>query len=86
VIRIAITLAAYAAIRDPPPAGSCPYAPQEAAGGGFLIWVPNDTVDELEALRGPCEGDVIVRLAAAEPSSASPSCRPTMTPSPPRWR
>jgi hypothetical protein len=69
VIRIAVTAAAYAAIRDSLPAGSRPYELQRTANANFFIWVPNDTLHKLEALRGPSVGlsDVIVRLAAAAP-------------------
>jgi hypothetical protein len=61
--RIAITAAAYAAIRESlPPAGSRP--PQEV-GGLYLVSVPGDIMDKLTARRGPGESfsDVIVRLA-----------------------
>jgi hypothetical protein len=37
MIRIAITPAAYAAMKASLPSGSRPYAAQEAAGGGFFI-------------------------------------------------
>jgi hypothetical protein len=40
VIRVAVTAAAYAAIKGSRPAGSPFYAPQEAVGGGFFILVP----------------------------------------------
>jgi hypothetical protein len=41
MIRIAITAAAYAAIRESlPVTKNHRYAPQEAAGGGFFTWVP----------------------------------------------
>jgi hypothetical protein len=64
--RIAITAAAYAAIRESlPPAGSRP--PQEV-GDLYLVSVPTDAMDKLVALRRPGESysDVIIRMAAAE--------------------
>ena len=64
MIRIAITAAAYAAIRDSLP----PAAPQKAAGGRYVVSVPDITVDKLAALSRPSESisDVIIRLAAGE--------------------
>ena len=64
--RIAITAAAYAAIRESlPPAGSRP--PQEV-GDLYLVSVPTDAMDKLVALRRPGESysDVIIGMAAAE--------------------
>ena len=68
MIRISITAAAYAAIRESlPPAKSRRYAPQKAVGGLYVVSVPDDTVDKLAALSRPSESisDVIIRLAAA---------------------
>ena len=60
MIRIAITAAAYKAIRESlPVAKSRRYAPQKAVGGLYV---------ELAALSRPSESisDVIIRLAARE--------------------
>jgi hypothetical protein len=68
MIRIAITAAAYAAIRESLPVADSPrYAPQKAVGGRYVVSVPDDTVDKLAALSSPSESisDVIIRLAAA---------------------
>jgi hypothetical protein len=64
MIRIAITAAAYAAIRDSLP----PAAPQKAVGGLYVVSVPENTVDKLADLSRPSESisDTIIRLAAAE--------------------
>jgi hypothetical protein len=69
MIRIAITAAAYAAIRESlPAAGSRRYAAQKAVDGLYFVWVPNDTMDKLMALRRSSESysDVIIRLASME--------------------
>ena len=50
MIRIAIS-AAFPAIRDSHPVGSRRSEPQRTSSGNFFIWVPNDTMDKLEALR-----------------------------------
>jgi hypothetical protein len=48
---IAVTAAAYAAIRELlPPAGS---RPAEKVGGLYLVSVPNDTMDKFIASAGP---------------------------------
>jgi hypothetical protein len=67
MIRIAITAAAYAAIRESlPVAKSRRYAPRKAVGHLYVVSVPDDTVDKLAALSRPTESisDVIIRLAA----------------------
>jgi hypothetical protein len=64
MIRVAITAAAYAAIRDSLP----PAAVQKAVGGLYVVSVPDNTVDKLVGLSRPSESisDVIIWLAAAE--------------------
>jgi hypothetical protein len=64
MIRIAITAAAYAAIKESLP----PALPQKKVGGLYVVSVPDNTVDQLVALSGPSESisDVIVRLASIE--------------------
>ena len=69
MIRIAITAAAYAAIRESLAVVKrrrC--APQKAVGGLYVVSVPDITVDKLAALSRPSESisDVIIRLAAGE--------------------
>jgi hypothetical protein len=69
MIRIAITAAAYAAIRESlPVAQSRRYASQRAVGDRYVVSVPDNTVDKLAALSRPSESisDVIIRLAAGE--------------------
>jgi hypothetical protein len=69
MIRIAITGAAYAAIRESlPPAKSRRDAPHKTMGNLYLVCVPNDTMDKLSALRRPGESfsEVIIRLASME--------------------
>jgi hypothetical protein len=64
--RIAITAAAFEAIRESlPKEGS--RSPQRE-GDLYLVSVPTDTMDKLMALRRPTESisDVIIRLAAGE--------------------
>jgi hypothetical protein len=70
---IAITAAAYAAIRELlPPARN---RPPQAVGSLYLVSVPNDIMDKLMALRRPSESfsDVIIRLAAVGHASSSGS-------------
>ena len=55
VIRIAISAAAFPAIRDSHPVGTRRYESQKAVGGLYLVSVPDDTIDKLEALPGPSE-------------------------------
>jgi hypothetical protein len=69
MIRIAITAAAYAAIRESlPPATSLRDAPQKTVGGLYLVCVSSDTIDKLAKLRRPGESfsDVIIRLTKEE--------------------
>jgi hypothetical protein len=68
MIRLAITPAAFEAIRDTLPLGSVGYQPQLNAEGERLIWVEAAVVDRLMALRGPGESmsDVILRLVEIE--------------------
>ena len=69
MIRIAITAAAYAAIRESLPVAKKPsLRPAEGWGRPLLGLGAECTIDKLEALRGPSESlsDVIIRLAMAE--------------------
>jgi hypothetical protein len=68
MIRIAITAAAFEAIKAALPHGSVAHEPQPTAEGGYFIWVQRSWLGKLEALRQPSEGqsETIIRLAAME--------------------
>jgi len=68
VIRIAITSAAYAAIKSSLPKGARERPPQRDAAGHYLVHLDPPVLDQLTALRGPGEGysEVILRVAAME--------------------
>jgi len=68
MIRIAITSAAFEAIKATLPVGSAAYEPQRTAEGGYFIWVERSWLNKLEALRQPGEGlsETIIRLVAME--------------------
>ena len=68
MIRIAITEAAFAAIKATLPVGSAAYEPQRTAQSGYFIWVERSWLNKLEALRQPGEGlsETIIRLVAME--------------------
>jgi hypothetical protein len=63
LIRIAITEAAFEAIKATLLVGSAAYEPQRTAQGGYLIWVERSWLNKLEALRQPREGlsETIIR-------------------------
>jgi hypothetical protein len=65
VIKIAITVAAYDAIRATLPLGSVAVEPYYNERGERLIWLEAATADRLGAMRRPGESysDVIIRLA-----------------------
>jgi hypothetical protein len=66
MIRIAITAAAFEAIKATLPLGSVAYEAEVTAKGERLIWIEPSVVDRLKATRGPGESysDVILRLAS----------------------
>lgn len=68
MIRIAVSAAAYAVIRESLPGRIGPRKPQEAPGGGFFLWLDETTVNQLAGLRGRSEGfsEAILRLAEME--------------------
>lgn len=68
MIRIAITEAAFEAIKATMPVGSVAVEPQTDEKGEWLIWLESGVLNRLRAARGPGESysDVILRLAATE--------------------
>jgi hypothetical protein len=68
MIRIAISAAAFDAIKATLARGSAAYEPQRTAQGGYFIWVERSWLNKLEALRQPSEGlsETIIRLVAME--------------------
>jgi hypothetical protein len=68
MIRIAISAAAFEAIKATLPVGSAAYEPQRTPQGGYFIWVERSWLNKLEALRQPGEGlsETIIRLVAME--------------------
>jgi hypothetical protein len=68
VIRIAITPAAYAAIKSSLPKGARERPPQRDAAGRYLVHLDPPVLNRLTALRRPGEdySEVILRLAAME--------------------
>jgi hypothetical protein len=65
MIRIAISADAFDAIAVMLPSGNVVYERERTAQGGYLVWLDQSVVDNLERLRGPRDEDlsaVIVRL------------------------
>jgi hypothetical protein len=65
MIRIAITAKAFDAIAAMLPSGNVLYERERTAQGGYLVWLDESVVNNLEKLRGPRDEDlsaVIVRL------------------------
>jgi hypothetical protein len=65
MIRIAISPAAFDAIAAVLPSGNVLYERERTAQGGYLVWLDESVVNNLERLRGPRDEDlsaVIVRL------------------------
>ena len=65
MIRIAITAEAFEAIAATLPSGKVLYERERTAQGGYLVWLDETVVNNLERLRGPRDEDlsaVIVRL------------------------
>jgi hypothetical protein len=65
VIRIAITVEAFDAIAAMLASGNVLYESERTAQGGYLVWLDERVVNNLERLRGPRDEDlsaVIVRL------------------------
>jgi hypothetical protein len=65
MIRIAITAEAFAAVAAMLPSGNVLYEHERTAQGGYLVWLDESVVNNLERLRGPRDDDlsaVIVRL------------------------
>ena len=65
MIRIAITADAFDAIAAMPASGNVLYEREQTAQGGYLVWLDESVVNNLERLRGPRDEDlsaVIVRL------------------------
>jgi hypothetical protein len=73
MIRIAITAAAFEAIKGTLPLGSVGFEPEPDAKGERGVWIERSVVDKLSALRGP-EGysDVILRLVEAHGRPCAP--------------
>jgi hypothetical protein len=67
MVRIAITQAAYEAIRATLPLGSVAVEPYFSVKGERTVWLEPHVVDRLSAMRGPAESysDVILRLVEA---------------------
>jgi hypothetical protein len=72
LIRIRITDAAFDAIASSLASPHRLHEPQACAQGGFFIWLPRITVNQLDAMRGPREdlSAVIIRLAQWESEAA----------------
>jgi hypothetical protein len=68
MIRIAITAAAFEAIKAALPLRSVASEPQRITEGGYFLWVERSWLNKLEALRQPGEGlsEPIIRLAQME--------------------
>lgn len=66
MVRLQISIAAFAAIANKSPA-TVGFENKSAANGDWFIWLDHSTVAKLKALRGPGESysDVILRVAAA---------------------
>ena len=66
MIRIAISVEAFAAIASTLPLGSVGYENQTNERGERLIWLDRALVDRFGAMRGPGESysDVVLKLAA----------------------
>ena len=66
MIRITISVAAYAALATALPSG-LGVQQERAPNGDYYVWLERRLVDRLRAMRGPGESysDVIVRLAEA---------------------
>ena len=65
MIKIAITAEAFEAIAAMLASGNVLYEPERTAHGGYLVWLDETVVNNLERLRGPRDEDlsaVIVRL------------------------
>ena len=65
MVRIAITAEAFEAIAATLPSGNVLYERERTAQGGYLVWLDESVVNNLESLRGPRDEDlsaVIVRL------------------------
>jgi hypothetical protein len=65
MIRIAISSEAFDAIAVVLPSGNVLYERERTAQGGYLVWLDESVVNNLERLRGPRDQDlsaVIVRL------------------------
>jgi hypothetical protein len=68
MIRIAITAAAFEAIKATLPLGSVGFEPEPDAKGERYVWLEEGWVNKLSALRGPGESysDVILRVVGME--------------------
>ena len=65
MIKIAITVEAYEAIATMLASNNVLYERERTAQGGYLVWLDETVVNNLERLRGPRDEDlsaVIVRL------------------------
>jgi hypothetical protein len=65
LIRIAVTAEAFAAIAAMLPSGNVLHERERTAQGGYLVWLDESVVNNLEKLQGPRDEDlsaVIVRL------------------------
>jgi hypothetical protein len=77
MIRIAITAAAFEAIKATLPTGSVAFEAEANERGERLVWLDDRQADKLAAMRGPSEtySDVILRLVKSEARSNGPSAR-----------
>jgi hypothetical protein len=68
MIRIAITAAAYEAIKATLPLGTVGYEAKRTDQGEVLLWLERRALDRLDALRQPGDGysEIILRMAAME--------------------
>ena len=65
MIRIAVTAEAFDALAAVRPSGNVLYERERTAQGGYLVWLDESVVNNLERLRGPRDVElsaVIVRL------------------------
>ena len=65
MIKIAITVEAFEAIAAMLASGNVLYERERTAQGGYLVWLDETVVNNLERLRGPRDEDlsaVVVRL------------------------
>jgi hypothetical protein len=75
MIRIAVTAEAFDAIAAVLPSGNVLYERERTAHGGYLVWLDESVVNNLERLRRARDDDfssVIVRLFGAQANEQIP--------------